>query len=250
MKILSIGDIHGYSTWKKLLNYKKVDNQIEIDEYDKIIFVGDYCDDYNLSDNDIYDNLLDIIELKKIFPDKVILLFGNHDVQYLLGDRHLCSGFRSSMYNRLKLLFKENRNLFQLAYQINNYLWTHAGVHVGFYKELNKLDCIIQRGEKRTNLLIDKNNNLANILNFCFDNMHDPIFDCGWIRGGKASVGGPLWCDFSEIYKKPLKGYHQIVGHNRRKMIEHFKNYGDKNTSVTFIDCLQDGCEKKYIIEI
>ena len=70
MKILIVPDTHGRDFWK-------VPN---IEEYDKIIFLGDYLDHYpdeSTHEHDI-ENFKDIIEFKKKYPDKVILLLGNH----------------------------------------------------------------------------------------------------------------------------------------------------------------------------
>jgi len=68
MKIISVGDLHGNNIWKT----------IDPELYDKIIFVGDYTDSFHLTDSAILDNLLDLIEFKKSYPDKVFLLLGNH----------------------------------------------------------------------------------------------------------------------------------------------------------------------------
>ena len=70
MKTISIGDIHGRDIWKN----------VNPSKYDKIIFVGDYVDSFTISNTTILNNLLDIIEFKKSFKNKVILLLGNHDI--------------------------------------------------------------------------------------------------------------------------------------------------------------------------
>jgi hypothetical protein len=55
MKHIVIGDIHGRDNWR----------HINIKLFDKIIFLGDYVDSKILSDLIIYENLKDIITLKK-----------------------------------------------------------------------------------------------------------------------------------------------------------------------------------------
>ncbi len=235
--IISIGDIHGSQKWK----------QIDVSKYDHVVFIGDYVDSNTLSDQEIFENLKEIVELKKLYPDKIILLLGNHDIIYLLG--HIKnSGYRPSMWLQLNEFFTENKNLFQLAFQIDNFLWTHAGVHTGWYQTqiLNKKYVMRKNGTVIEGLDIDKSGNVADILNFCFESNHQPIFDCGLSRGGKQKVGGPFWCDFQESYKKPLIGYHQIVGHTPQNEIKHYSNYKDKNTSMTYIDCLGEKKINKY----
>ena len=118
MKIITIGDIHGEKSWSKHL-----DKNYLISNFDKIVFIGDYVDSFYLKDHEIYETLLEIIEFKKTYPDNIVLLFGNHDIQYLLGTKgNGCTGYRPSMWLQLNELFTQNRNLFQLAFQVKNYL--------------------------------------------------------------------------------------------------------------------------------
>lgn len=249
-RILTIGDIHGENTWKQPLEYYRPDDvETNINLYDYIVFVGDYVDSFELSDTQIYKNLLEIVDLKLKYPDKVILLLGNHDVQYIHKGNG-CSGYRPSMYLQLNELFTRHEKLFQIAFQIENYLWSHAGLHRGFYKyQIEQQKYVIHNGVQREELEIDKSGNVADILNWCYEVRHQPIFDCGWSRGGSQKVGGPLWADKDETYKKPLLGFHQIVGHTRTNEIKHYDNYkGD--TSITYIDCMDIEYNNYYIINV
>jgi len=54
MKTITIGDLHGKDYWKN----------IDIEKYDKVIFLGDYVDSFNESNDGIYNNLKEVIELK------------------------------------------------------------------------------------------------------------------------------------------------------------------------------------------
>ena len=139
MNIVSIGDIHGKTDWKSpVLGHDPSTNtgsKTTIDDYDLVIFQGDYVDDFTVESSVMKHNLIEIIELKKKYPDKVILLFGNHDLQYFSNDYiHRCSGYRPEMMHDFGDLFRKNEELFQATYQHKNYLWTHAGVHTGWYK--------------------------------------------------------------------------------------------------------------------
>jgi predicted MPP superfamily phosphohydrolase len=238
VKILSIGDVHGKDNWKYPINYWG--NKSSIDEFDYIVFVGDYVDSFDIKDEFMLNNLLDIIKLRKEYPNKVVLLWGNHDIQYLFGEtKYRCTGFRESIYHELNRIFIENRDIFQLAFQYKNYIWSHAGIHRGWYKTfIEEKTHIIRNGEKKDYLEIDKSGNIADILNFCFEARHDGIFNISWHRGGNDSVGGPLWADKNETYKKPIIGYHQIIGHSRVDCVKTYKNYGDDLTSTTYIDCM------------
>ena len=231
MKILTIPDIHGKTLWKTVFN----------PSFDLILFLGDYVDCFTTPDSVIEENLLNIVSLKKQYPDKVKLLWGNHEMHYLFPvSYYRCSGYRSSMIQSLNPILTHNKSLFQLAFQHENYLWSHAGVHRGWWNYAFKGD---------------SNQNIADQLNEAFNN-HDPyvqnsktdrLFDCGWDRGGTEKVGGPLWIDRNSMWEKGLSGIHQIVGHSKvdRIMTCKTKNEG----SVSFCDCL-DAIEDYKIIEI
>lgn len=70
MKILVLGDIHGRTIWKDI---------IEKENPDKVIFLGDYVSTHdNISSTQQLNNLEDILAYKEDNLDKVILLRGNH----------------------------------------------------------------------------------------------------------------------------------------------------------------------------
>jgi len=230
MRIISVGDIHGKDYWKI----------IDLKKYDKIIFVGDYVDAFDIGNIDMKQNLLDIIQLKKDYIDKVVLLIGNHDIQYSLGyPEYGCSGYRPEMAFDFGDIFRQNKDLFQMAFQIDDYLWTHAGVHTGWYKfRLNK----ILKEEEILHLTLSEQ------LNYLFERRYEVLFDVGHLRGGYHSVGGPFWLDKRNGHKKPLEGYHQIVGHTRLDDIQTFNINND--TSITFIDVLDKDSKSFYVTNL
>jgi len=218
-RILSCGDIHGRTFWKL----------IDINQYDYIIFVGDYVDSFPYNDVQILGNLLDIIELKKTYPDKVVLLLGNHDIQYMFLDEGFgCSGFRPSMAATLKHVFKDNKRLFQMAFQINDYIWTHAGIADKWY-DYNK---------KVINDFIEKFEceNLADAFNkMMYTKENTILHQVGIKRGGYHPAGGITWADRYETSLNPFEGYHQIVGHTPIELITKF---GVEKGSIKYIDTL------------
>jgi len=217
MKTISIGDTHGLDVLTTINNI--------VYKYDKVIFVGDYVDSFYIDDVVIRQNLLDIIEFKRANPDKVVLLLGNHDVQYLLGyAKHGCSGYRPSMTYYLHSIFKDNIKLFQLAYQIKDTIWTHAGIHEGWYRF--RFKPFTEEFPELT---------LAEQLNIAFSREYDAIFDVGYRRGGMYDIGGPLWCDANELKSSPVRGYNQIVGHTH---IDYIQKMNLHNKELTFIDVL------------
>lgn len=227
MKIQSIGDIHGNNAWQDLVDLS----------CDKIIFVGDYVDEgkpffdeegkvtfkETVSDAQIYNNLVDILEFKNKYPDKIILLYGNHDVQYFLGMASTCSGLRPSMRGSLYSLFSDNEDLFQVAWEHNNVLITHAGITQTYY------DRFLKKALGRFGITITE------YLNY---SLRKPfIHNIGTERGGTDVASGPLWAGKNELKSDPLKGYIQIVGHTAVKDIEQHVNLS-RNSSVYFVDTL------------
>lgn len=217
MKHIIIGDLHGRDAWR----------QINIKKYDKVVFLGDYVDSFTISDLAIYQNLKDLITLKKRNIDKVVLLLGNHDIQYLYFPKYQCSGLRPSMQRQLTYLFNENRDLFQIAYQKGNHLMTHAGVTNSWYGDFSRLSIL----EK----IKDEKDSLANLLNKIDQTGQRYILHtAGYFRGGDGN-GGVTWADKKETMMDMLKGYHQVVGHTVVENVEAVQ-YTDR--SVTYIDVL------------
>jgi len=218
MKIITIGDIHGRTKGLELAKQNL--------DADLIIFLGDYVDHWTYSNVQIKDNLLSIIQFKKDFPDKVILLWGNHCLQYLFTySSHGCSGFRAEAYWDLHEIFNKERELFQAAYQHKNYLWTHAGMSNTWYVR-----------EYPYTPLPDK---IAESLNEAFLHNEKRLFDVGYLRGGYAhEVGGIFWADRRETQPDMVPGLHQIVGHTKIEKIRTFylDNVRESDTSITYCD--------------
>lgn len=230
MKIRTIGDIHGKNNWKDLVSDSK---------YDLTIFLGDYVDGFNVSNTEIIENLNEIISFKDKNPDKVILLWGNHEGNYAFTPPYVhnpysCSGYRSTIHSDLHDIFKTNFDKFQLAYQYKNYLWTHAGVHQDWWD--------YDYPYTKENL-----QDIADGLNKAFKEYQSSIFQVGRLRGGFKDVGGPLWADRLLTEVNPLRNIHQIVGHSRVNDIKIYNK--DETTSIAFCDCL-DNKIKTHDLEI
>ena len=232
MLVNIIPDVHGEIKWKELINLS----------CDKIIFLGDYVDSFTITNEQIINNLNEIITLKKEYLDKVILLWGNHDLMYYhINDLDFrCSGFRPEIGLTLHEIFSNNNKLFQYAHQINNYIFTHAGIQNNWFT---------------TKFKGNINKNIADQLNNPIDrDQFKALHQVGYRRGGYSDVGGIVWCDKNEL-TKPLKNYNQIVGHTRTNEVKEFifssdklNKFNSKNT-VYFCDCL-DSLLKPLIFKI
>jgi len=235
MNIITIGDLHGCNDWE---NFEDIKNLIEnpnlTPKYDYYVFVGDYTDSFVKSDAEILHNLKRLIQFKDNHPNNVILLYGNHEIHYLFEDysNYLCSGFRGGAYYELHEFFKKNKNKFQFSFQIENYLFTHAGIEENWY----------HTEYPYTSLPISES------LNKAFQDNEKSLFNVGKLRGGMNEVGGPLWLDKQKSELNPLKGYHQVVGHTPVDDIITVSI--DTNTSITYCDCIERGSGNYYILNI
>jgi predicted MPP superfamily phosphohydrolase len=219
-RYISISDLHGRPFWQ----------QIDPEKYQKIIFLGDYIDSREqlYTDVQIAANLRQIITLKQTYPEKVVLLLGNHDVPFI-------DYFPSEMNNiyiplEIRTLLTEHQALFQIAYQAENYLWTHAGISQSWWDWY-------QKSSPRVRELLQEDLDLATILNLLFQNYHERnlILACGRARRGDDFWGGPLWADKSETETDGLTWFHQIVGHTR---VDDITTIHHTTGSLTYCDCL------------
>ena|SRR5579859_4660660 len=217
MNVISVGDIHGRPYWKL----------INPDLFDRIVFNGDYMDSYIFSNDETLQNIYEIVEFKKMYPEKVVLLLGNHDVQYMWSYREFgCTGFRDTMYDDVHILLNDNRDLFRVAHQEGKTIWTHAGISKGWLKYNQKT---IDENAKKfgTEQLVDT----LNCIMHTSDNKI--LHQVSSIRGGVYRDGGITWADRRETMNNYLDGYHQIVGHTP---IDRITRFGDENGSIRYID--------------
>lgn len=222
MKILTISDLHGRNVWK----------QANFELYDRVVFLGDYTDSYVESDETIYNNLHEIIGLKRRQPDRIVLLIGNHDAQYLHFPHYRCSGFRGWMQPALSDLFAKYDALFDVAHQCGAYLFTHAGVTNRWLARL-----LVKTGHETLSITPDYD--LAGLLNDVHQQsirFRNLLFEVGPRRGGYDPFSGPVWADRSETKIDYLTGFYQIVGHTP---VDDFTTVGDETSSITYTDVLQ-----------
>ena len=202
MKILINPDIHGRVFWKYSIEHK--------DEFDKIIFLGDYLDAYSpdllLKEED---NFKEIIQFKKDNSDKVILLLGNHDCHYINDKIYEASRYNSFKHDSYQKLFLDNIDLFQLIYIYDKYLFSYAGVYQK-WMDLNKLT-------------------LKDLLDCDLDKLSKSLNWIDYFRGGFYDVGSCIWADIRDSgTEKLLKGYYHIFGHTQLKF----------NLSTSELSCL------------
>lgn len=224
-KLLVIGDVHGKDCWQ---------NIVEKESWDKIIFLGDYFDPYR-KNVDCCANFNAILQFKKNNPEKVVLLLGNHDYQYLPGidygrysrfNRWLAPRITSSISSAL------SQNLMQLAYQEGNVVFTHAGITDCWYK----IKCLNQTSKTGIEYVAE-NINKTDLDKFRFS-------DASWDVYGESTDNSPLWIRDNALKQNPLKGIKQVVGHTRQSKI---KSSDDK--CLWWIDVLDSTEEYLSIVD-
>src|SRR5574344_170569 len=79
MKITVVADSHGSAVPLGIA-------RMNLEKSDKIIFLGDFFDHEEKEYNEQKQNILNVIEFKKQNIEKVVVLIGNHDANYILPD--------------------------------------------------------------------------------------------------------------------------------------------------------------------
>lgn len=246
MKICTIGDLHGRPIWKEVIPVA--------DKYDKIIFLADYMDSMDYVENDVvvrkaytneehFNNFLEIIQFKKDNEEKVELFEGNHDGSYFHFPKYYCQGFRPEAQPAITALYNDNKHLFKVAYQYKNYIWTHAGITNAWFREFKEL--AIEKGIWDDSLPIA---DMLNMANEC--SLQEKLYQKSGKRMAYAESdqkGGILWADRSETREDSLDGYHQIVGHTP---ISRNTTLIFPNGSITYTDSLHSEGGGFYELEI
>lgn len=222
---LAIGDIHGRNTWKDIVN-------AELDNVDKIIFVGDYFDSFNIPLQTQIENFKDILEFKNSYPDKVVLLTGNHDIHYIKTLNERYSGYSYEYATIIEydcILPAIDRRLLQMCYIHDNIIFTHAGLTQTWLLLSGVIDSIYDDTtdlETKLNDLFFYTPNAFRFQSHYKFSRSDPY--------GNAIWQGPLWVRPDSLLKDKIAGYTQIVGHTE------FDNIRFKD-DVYFIDALPAG---------
>lgn len=234
MKTVVIGDIHGRSVWKLIY---------EMEKPDKMIFIGDYFDSFDIKGVDQLNNFQDIIKFKESGVCEVIMLIGNHDYHYFpeIGDTGT-SGYQHLLAPSIQYVVHENRHHLQMAYQTNDMLFTHAGVSSVFMDQVFGKD-----GWKVETIAFDLNEmfkykpktfEFGEMLHY--NTYQDPY--------GDNEAQSPIWIRPKSLMRSNKdtlrKKIIQVVGHTEQTQID--KKGGATGGRYYFIDTL--GTSGEYMI--
>jgi hypothetical protein len=206
MKTIVLGDTHGRSFWKLAVHQ---------DKPDRVIFIGDYFDSFEISGLEQIHNFKEIIKYKEDNPQvEVVMLIGNHDHHYFPEVGYTgTSGYQSGIAPNISQVIDENRHHLQMAYSFDKYLFTHAGVSPVFMDEV-----FGENGWSKETIVED--------LNELFK--HKPkAFDFNGLEPtGDNACQTPIWIrprsliGVNKRHSKGLKNdYIQIVGHTQMKRL-------------------------------
>ena len=241
-KIYVVGDIHA-----KPHIVDKIQEFLDINDYDKVIFLGDYVDDWGASTEKSYNTLKKLVDMKLENPNKIILISGNHCQSYASAGSFRCSGFNERTRSLVKDLYKTTLNgkpIFQFAFAESNYLFTHAGVTNTYWKFLRKkirqdypeLHHFLEN-PYRTTIISDT---LNTIFERGFRDQTDELFQtfaqAGLARGGYG-IPSPIWADKDELIEDPIPQIRQVVGHTPVRTISFYPPRGDKENRPNLIFC-------------
>lgn len=215
MKTVVIADVHGRDLWKQIVAQ-------EIDA-DRFIFLGDYFDSFDISGLIQMANFKEIVEFKETSGKEVIMLIGNHDYHYFPEiEESSTSGYQYRMAPAIKQLIDENRKYLQVAYRIDEFVFTHAGISSEW------LDDFVPSWKLDT--MVDQINDLFKYTpnNLCYRSYRITDADKGeWIgsRGyGDETYQGPMWIRpraLMSVNRDTLRNQIiQVVGHTYQKEID------------------------------
>jgi hypothetical protein len=225
MKTIILGDTHGRSNWKLAIHQ---------DKPDRVIFIGDYFDSFEISGVEQINNFKEIIQYKENNPQvEVVLLIGNHDHHYFPEIGYTgTSGYQSGIAPSITQVIDENRHHLQMAYGFGEYLFTHAGVSPVFMDQVFGAE-----GWSKETVVPD--------LNELFKYKPKAFEFNGFDAYGDSTTQTPIWIrpgSLMAVNKKHPKGlkkdYIQIVGHTQMKKLD--LEGSNKNTSgrYYFIDTM------------
>lgn len=189
-----VGDIHGdVGKARAFLEYKPEEEHVAL---------GDYVDSFHEPQT------RQIEALKLLLDSKAVMLWGNHDLNYILTPPWTCSGYQWHTEEPLQEIIQANQGRFLAAYAVDGWLLTHAGCHIRVAKHSTNAVELADMLNKKMAAFLDRPTK------FLLPNKTLPcpsMFNVSVVRGGDHRSGGIFWFDFKR--EDGLANVKQIFGH-------------------------------------
>lgn len=249
MRTIIISDLHNRTYW-----VEEALSSSLLQPYDRVVFLGDYFDNYGDTPNDAYTSAKWLKQSLRM-PSR-IHLYGTHDLWYRFPANPYigASGNTVEKYHAIQKVLNQNDwNLLRLYHYEQNYLMTHAGIHSYLISEyVFRNRNIFDRYIVDNNLQLDIKDIINKIVKTATEEAIDRIskgfadswLSAGFSRGGLQPVGGIIWLDWNQEFA-PIPNLNQIVGHTehkepQEKITENSNNY-DLDTRSLYIGILENG---------
>lgn len=209
MNALFVGDVH---------NHMYIFNDVEkLDKkynFDRIIFMGDYVDDWKTDNHQSLETLDVVFNLKETNPEKYTFLIGNHELSYL---GFPCSGHHYELEDVMQMKLTENIDKLDFYTEIkcgnDTFYCTHAGLNAEY------IDGLLGGEDKWLDTLKEMNSNKLQSLEL--------LTACAYYRGGTCDFSSFVWADIREQVmshaQRPVVP-NQIIGHTLVKNIQIINN--------------------------
>jgi hypothetical protein len=222
--VLIVGDLH-----TKVGVLSLIDSVCEKYSPSRVLLVGDYLDDFYVSEGDNVGAFETVIAWAKDRGD-VTLLYGNHELSYYLEDEYDTFDFDElaelwpEMPNDVNSLLHVNASMFKVADCQGDWLFTHAGI------SQNWTDAIgISKGQTAQKL--------AKELNGMFKSAEGrEELQSVLVSSQGHSISGPFAIFSSELLLYPYIGINQAVGHTPVRTCE--CTVTDDGDKIAFCDTL------------
>lgn len=229
MNIIVIPDIH--------TKYEKAERVCRKFKDHKIVFIGDYFDNFNDTPEDNVFTAEWLVEsLNK--PNRIHLT-GNHDECYNPKRKLFCSGFTETKKEAInKVLKPEHWDKLKYYHFENNWLFSHAGINRHWFGDPMSDKVNLDSLENKISNAIQKQ---------LIGNLDNAIWAVDMYRGGSHQFGGILWQHWRKMELIPnLK---QCVGHTPLDRIQIISD-NIFNSHIMNIDNSATGIYLSEVVEI
>ena len=226
MKTIFLGDTHGRSLWKDI---------VQKEAPDRVVFIGDYFDSFDIGSAEQQFNFKEIIKFKENNECEVIMLVGNHDYHYYPGGETY-SGYQHGAAPAIRQLLEDNKHHLQMCYQLDNILCSHAGIGHNWLVEQEKYE----------------SGSIADFVNSIWNYKPNRFIFYGLDPYGDSKTQTPIWIRPKALmnvnYNTLRTQVIQIVGHTQVKKLDLDGSQKSAGGRYYLIDC-QDSTGEYLVIQ-